>query len=120
MTVSPNTVKVIEYILRSHEVQTYCLCIGILNYTKKYSKLALEDCCKLVIDTNHISYSFIKNSIAAVAEEIEDVGFNTKFNEEHNKGALIMNPHAGDIDRLLSKNSKLAGEMHDEKAGLDQ
>ena len=39
MTVGPNTVKVIEHILRSreHEVQTYRLCIGILNYTKKYS-----------------------------------------------------------------------------------
>jgi hypothetical protein len=72
MTVGPNTVKVIEHILRSreHEVQTYRLCLGILNYTKKYSKLALEDCCKLAIETNHISYSFIKNSIAAVAEEI--------------------------------------------------
>lgn len=118
MTVGPNTVKVIEHILRSreHEVQTYRLCIGILNYTKKYSKLALEDCCKLAIDTNHISYSFIKNSIAAVAEEIGSAGFNTKLNEERNKGAFVMSPHAGDIERLLSKSSKLAGEVRDEKA----
>ena len=118
MTVGPNTVKVIEHILRSreHEVQTYRLCIGILNYTKKYSKLALEDCCKLAIDTNHISYSFIKNSIAAVAEEIGSAGFNTKLNEERNKGAFVMSPHAGDIDRLLSKSSKLAGEVRDEEA----
>ena len=59
MTVGPNTVKVIEHILRSreHEVQTYRLCLGILSYTKKYSKLALEDCCRLAIETNHISYS---------------------------------------------------------------
>ncbi len=98
------------------KVQTYRLCIGILNYTKKYSKLALEDCCKLAIDTNHISYSFIKNSIAAVAEEIGSAGFNTKLNEERNKGAFVMSPHAGDIDRLLSKSSKLAGEVRDEEA----
>ena len=118
MTVGPNTVKVIEHILRSreHEVQTYCLCIGVLNYTKKYSKLALEDCCKLAIDTNHISYSFIKNSIVAVAEEIGSAGFNTKLNEERNKGAFVMSPHTGDIDRLLSKSSKLAGEVRDEEA----
>lgn len=118
MTIGPNTVKVIEYILRSreHEVQTYRLCIGILNYTKKYSKLSLEDCCKLAIDTNHISYSFIKNSIAAVAEEIGSAGFNTKLNEERNKGAFVMSPHTGDIERLLSKSSKLAGEVRDEKA----
>lgn len=69
MTVGPNTVKVIEHILRSceHKVQTYRLCIDILNYAKKYSKLILEDCCKLAIGMNHISYSFIRNSI--VAEE---------------------------------------------------
>ena len=118
MTVGPNTVKVIEHILKSreHEVQTYRLCLGILNYTKKYSKLALEDCCRLAIDTNHISYSFIKNSIAAVAEEIGTAGFNTKLNEERNKGAFIMSPHAGDLERLLSKSSKLAKEVRDEEA----
>ena len=118
MTIGPNTVKVIGHILKSreHEVQTYRLCLGILSFTKKYSKLALEDCCKLAISTNHISYSFIKNSIAAVAEEIGTAGFNTKLNEERNKGAFVMSPHAGDIDKLLSRSSKLAGEVCDEKA----
>lgn len=112
MTVGPNTVKVIQHVLKSreHEVQTYRLCLGILNFTKKYSKLALEDCCKVAIETNHISYSFIKNSIAAVAEEIGSAGYNTKLNEERNKGAFVMSPHAGDIERLLSKSSKLAGK----------
>ena len=107
MTVGPNTVQVIEHILRSreHEVQTYRLCIGILNYTKKCSKVALEDCCKLAINTNHISYSFIKNSIAAVGEEIGSAGFNTKLNEERNKGAFVMSPHTEDIDGILSKSS---------------
>ena len=118
MTVGPNTVKVIEHILKSrkHEVQTYRLCLGVLNYTKKYSKLALEDCCKMAIETNHISYSFIKNSIAAVAEEIGTAGFNTKLNEERNKGAFVMNPHAGDLERLLSRSSKLAKEVRDDEA----
>ena len=118
MTVGPNTVKLIEHILRSreHEVQTYRLCLGILNYTKKYSKLALEDCCKLAIETNHISYSFVKNSIAAVAEELGTAGFNTKLNEERNKGAFVMSPHAGDVERLLSKSSKLAREVRNDEA----
>ena len=41
MTVGPNTVKVIERILKSreHEVQTYRLCLGVLNFVKKYSHL---------------------------------------------------------------------------------
>lgn len=118
MTVGPNTVKVIEHILKSrkYEVQTYRLCLGVLNYTKKYSKLALEDCYKMAIETNHISYSFIKNSIAAVAEEIGTAGFNTKLNEERNKGAFVMNPHASDLERLLSRRSKLAKEVRDDEA----
>ena len=118
MTVGPNTVKVIEHILknREHEVQTYRLCLGILNYTKKYSKLALEECCKLAIETNHISYSFVKNSIAAVAEEIGTGGFNTKHNEERNKGAFVMSSHAGDFERRPSKNSKLAREVRNDEA----
>jgi len=40
----------------------------------------------LAIDTNHVSYSFIKNSIAAVAEDLGTSGYNTKQNEERNKG----------------------------------
>lgn len=117
MTVGPNTVKVVKHILKSreHEVQTYRLCLGILKFTKKYSRLALEDCCKMALDTNHVSYSFIKNSIAAVAEDIGAAGFNTKLNEERNKGAFVMGPHAGDIDRLLSKSSKLAEEVRHEE-----
>lgn len=115
MTVGPYTVKVIEHVLKSreHEVQTYRLCLGILNFTKKYSKLALEDCCKLAVDSNHVTYSFIKNSIAAVAEEIGTGGFNTKLNEERNKGAFIMDSHAWDIDKLLLKSSKLVGKEAD-------
>ena len=111
-TVGPNTVTVIQTVLknREHEVQTYRLFLGILNFMKKYSKLAPEDCCKIAVETNHMPYSFIKNSIAAVADEIGTVSFNTKLNEERNKGAFVMNPHAGDIERLFSKSMKLAGK----------
>ncbi len=112
MTVGPYTTKVIEHVLKSreHEVQTYRLCLGILNFTKKYSKLALEDCCKVAIETNHMTYTFVKNSIGAIADEIGTAGFNTKLNEERNKGAFVMNAHAGDLKHLLSKSSKLAGK----------
>lgn len=60
------------------------------------------------IESNHISYTFIKNSIAAVAEDIGAKGYNTKLNEERNKGAFILDSHAGDISTLLSKSSRLA------------
>ena len=54
---------------------------------------------------------FIKNSIAAVAEEIGSAGFNTKLNEERNKGAFVMSPHAGDIERLLSRSEEHTSEL---------
>lgn len=113
MTVGPYTVRVIQHVLKSRqlEVQTYRLCVGILNYTNKYSKLALEDCCRLAIESNHISYTFIKNTIASVAEDIGSAGYNTKLNEERNKGAFVMGSHVGDIDNLLSKSSKLAADQ---------
>lgn len=112
MTVGPNTVKVIQHILKSRdmEVQTYRLCLGVLNYTKKYSKLALEDCCKIAIEQNHISYTFIKNTIQTVAEDIGSAGYNTKLYEERNKGGFVMYSHAGDIDNLLSRSSRLAAD----------
>ena len=116
MTVGPNTVKVVEHVLKSRdlEVQTYRLCIGILNFTKKYSKLALEDCCKAAIETNHISYTFIRNSIGSAAEEIGSGGYNTKLNDDRNKGAFVMSSHAGDISNLLSKSSRLAAKGREE------
>jgi hypothetical protein len=74
----------------------------------------LEDCCKLAIENNHISYSFIKNSIAAVAEDLGPSGYNTKLNEERNQGGYLMDPHAGDISSLLSKSSRLADSQRKE------
>ena len=118
MTIGPNTVKVIEQVLKSreHEVQTYRLCTGILNFAKKYSRLTLEDCCAQAIETGHVSYSFIKNSISSVAEDKGTEGYNSKLNEERNKGAFVMGPHAGDIELLLLKSRKLAGKevSHDD------
>ena len=116
MAVGPYTVTVIKEILKSRklEVQTYRLCLGILNFTKKYSRLALEDCCRLAVENSHISYSFIKNSIAAVAEDLGSSGYNTKLNEERNKGGYLMDPHAGDLSNLLSRSSRLAAERRKE------
>lgn len=122
MTVGPCTVDVIKRVLKSRdiEVQTYRLCTGILSFTKKYSRLALEDCCRMALDSGHVSYTFIKNTIASIAEDIGSAGYNTKLNEERNKGAFVMSPHAGDIDNLLSKSSRLAAtqrkEADDEEA----
>ena len=47
-TVGPHTTELIKRILKSRklEVQTYRLCIGVLGFTKKYSRTSLEECCR--------------------------------------------------------------------------
>ncbi len=117
MTIGPNTVEVIKTILASRklEVQTYRLCLGVLNFTKKYSKQTLEECCKQALELNKVTYTFIKNSIPAIADELGTFSFNHKVNEERNQGAFVMSADAMDIDNLLSRSQKLA--QHAEKVG---
>ena len=52
--------------------------------------------------------SFIKNTIPVVAEDLGVSGYNTRANEERNKGAFVMDAESMDIDRLLSRSQSLA------------
>ena len=109
MTIGPNTEKVIDRILHSrlHEVQTYRLCTGVLSFTKKYSKLALEECCRRAVEKDKANYSFIKNSISSVAEELGSRAYNTDISDERNNGAFIMDAEASDLDNLISRSEAL-------------
>ena len=55
-----------------------------------------------------MNYTFIKNTISVVAEDLGASGYNTSVNEERNKGAFVMNAESMDIDRLLSRSQSLA------------
>lgn len=109
MTVGPCTVDVIKTILSSRklEVQTYRMCLGVINYSKKYGKRVLEECCKQALAVNKVNYTFIKNSIPAVSEEIGTPEERSKLNVERNKGAFVMTSDAMDVENLLSKSQKL-------------
>ena len=110
MTVGPNTGEVIKRILASRklEVQTYRMCQGVLGFTKKYSKQALEETCRQALELGKPNYSFIKNSIQLIAEDLGVAGYNTAVNDERNKGAFVMGAESMDIDRLLSRSQSLA------------
>ena len=110
MTVGPNTGEVIKRILASRklEVQTYRMCQGVLGFTKKYSKQALEETCRQALELGKPNYSFIKNSIQLVAENLGVAGYNTAVNDERNKGAFVMGAESMDIERLLSRSQSLA------------
>lgn len=116
MTVGPCTVDVIKTILSSRklEVQTYRMCLGVINYSKKYGKRVLEECCKQALAVNKVTYTFIKNSIPAVSEEFGTPEERSKINEERNKGAFVMTSDAMDVETLLSKSQKLVGNSAQE------
>lgn len=112
MTIGPNTVDVIKTVLhsREQEVQTYRLCLGIIGFAKKYSREALEECCRQAVKAGKPNYTFIKNSIPVVAEDFVTPDNRVKINAHRNKGAYIMSAEAMDVDNLLSKSSNLANK----------
>lgn len=52
-------------------------CVGVLNYKKSYSKAILEECCRQALEMNHPTYTFVKNTIAAIASEHSKKEFDT-------------------------------------------
>ena len=55
-----------------------------------------------------MNYTFIKNTIPVIAEELGTSGYNTSMNEECNKGAFVMDAESMDISRLLSRSQNPA------------
>ena len=110
MTIGPNTAEVIKRILSSRklEVQTYRMCQGVLSFRKKYSKQALEETCRQALELGKTTYTFIKNTIPVVADDLGAAGYNTTANDERNKGAFVMGADATNINTLLSRSQSLA------------
>ena len=110
MTIGPNTAEVIKRILASRklEVQTYRMCNGVLSFSKKYSKQALEETCRQALELGKTTYTFIKNTIPAIADDLGPAGYNTAANDERNKGAFVMGADVMDINTLLSRSQSLA------------
>ena len=113
--IGKNTETVIRTILKSrtYEVQTYRMCIGILNFTKKYSNRALEECCKQAIELNKQKYTFIKNTISVVADDLGEAGYrySVPSKKAPERGGYVMPPEASSIDTLLSRSKALADHM---------
>lgn len=116
--IGKNTEAVIRTILKSrpYEVQTYRMCLGILNFTKKYSNKALEECCKQAIALNKQKYTFIKNTISVVADDLGEAGYHhsTSTKKEAVRGGYVMPPETSSIDTLLSRSRALADQMREE------
>ena len=109
LTVGPSTASVIRRILesRTYEVQTYRQCVGVLNFGKKYSKQALEECCSQALALNKATYTFIRNTISSIAAEMMTDADRRHLNEEKNRGAYVMGAQAADLNHLLAKSRAL-------------
>ena len=80
----------------------------------------LEECCRQALGLNKDTYTFIKNSVPAIAEELTNSTDISPRNEEKNKGAYVISSASADINRLLVKSQSLVeqaqkGGRHDEK-----
>lgn len=117
MTCGPNTVEVIKKVLSSRklEVQTYRMCIGIINYSSKYGKEILEECCKQSLSAGRTNYNYIKTTIQAVAEDINGPNMRLEQNSQRNKGGFVMDSERMDVNNLLTKSKLLA--LQDAKDG---
>lgn len=89
-----------------------------LNFTKKYSNKALEECCKQAIALNKQKYTFIKNTISVVADDLGEAGYRypspSPSKKEPVRGGYVMPPEASSIDTLLSRSKALADQMREE------
>ena len=115
--IGKNTETVIRTILKSrpYEVQTYRMCLGILNFTKKYSNKALGEGCKQAIALNKQKYTIIKNTISVVADDLGEAGYrhSTPTKKEPVRGGYVMPPEASSIDTLLSRSKALADQIRE-------
>ena len=94
------------------------MCLGILNFTKKYSNAALEECCRQAISLNKQKYTFIKNTIPVVAEDLGKAGYKASPKENGNRrGGYVMSSDATDLNSLLSRSQRLADEQRKEANG---
>jgi len=117
-SVGPNTEAVINRVLksRSYEVQTYRMCLGILGFQKKYDTNTLEETCRQALDYDRATYTFIKNTIPVVAQDMEDKrkdeSSSSRMSSE--RGGYVMDSKASDLKHLLSKSKRLANTQRKE------
>ena len=73
----------------------------------EYAHKVLEECCRSALELDKTTYTFIKNSIKSVSDELQEKKSVADRSEERNRGGFVMDPSAMDVDRLLSRTKDL-------------
>ena len=91
------------------------MCLGIINFAKKYSNKAMEECCKQAISLNKQKYTFIKNTLPVIAEDLGTEGYKSPVTKNTpSRGGYVMSPNATSIDTLLSRSKALVDQERKE------
>ena len=92
------------------------MCLGILGFQKKYDTNTLEETCRQALDYDRATYTFIKNTIPVVAQDMEDKrkdeSASSRMSAE--RGGYVMDSKASDLKHLLSKRKRLANTQRKE------
>ncbi len=85
------------------------MCLGIINFAKKYSNKALEECCKQAIFLNKQKYTFIKNTLPVIAQDLGVEGYKSLIAKDTPaRGSYVMSPKSTNVNTLLSRSKALA------------
>ena len=68
----------------------------------------VDDMDSIALECGKVTYTFVKNRIPVVADDIGASEAREGRNEERNKGGFVMDAQSMDIDNLLSRSQNLA------------
>ena len=66
--------ELIEKLLekRTHPEQSYKVCLGVINLSKKYGEGRVDRACKRALDFHYYSYKAVKNILEKGLDKIEE------------------------------------------------
>ena len=85
-----------------------------LAYNGLGQKQKVEECCRQAVEVGRPRYTYIKNSIAAIAEDMESSKASNELSDERNRGAFVMDARKMNVDNLLSRSQELANRSEKE------
>lgn len=88
------------------DLQTLRWCSWIHKEVQPVCTGEMLQTCSLAAERT--TYTYIKNTIGAVAEELDAEGYITDKNKKRNEGSYIMDSSYSDMEKLLNRSRTLA------------
>lgn len=110
--IGPNTSAFIQKLLESCEVpvQGFRRCHAILRFAAKYGSLIMEESCAEALKVGKINYTFIKTTVAAIAErnDSDTVPERSESSDKNlNESVYAAAPESKKLDQMLARSAQL-------------